>query len=60
MRDNFDSDNGFKGMFGLAIFAWFISFLLGLAFVGGIGYVLYTIVTKPEVLANWIKVVTGG
>ena len=60
MRDNFGSDNGFKGMFGLAIFAWFIYFLLGLAFVGGIGYMLYTIATKPEILANWIKVVTGG
>ena len=60
MHNSFGSDNGFKGMFGLAIFAWFISFLLGLALVGGIGYVLYTIVTKPEALAHWIKVVTGG
>ena len=60
MRNDFNSNSGFKGMFGLAIFAWFISFIMGLGFVGGIGYVIYTIVTKPEVLANWIKVVTGG
>ena len=49
-----------KGLFGFALVMWFVAVLLGLSVFGGICWLLYTIITKPEVLAHWIKVVSGG
>ena len=48
------------GLFRFAIFMWVIFVLIGAAIGGGVIWVIYTIITKPEVLAHWIKVVTGG
>ena len=43
----------------LAAFLSFIWMLLVLVIVGSFFYLVYTIITKPELLANWIKVVFG-
>lgn len=46
-------------IFKLAAFLSFIWFLFVLAIIGSVFYLVYTIITKPELLANWIKVVFG-
>ncbi len=43
----------------LAAFLSFIWALFVLGIVGSVFYLVYTIITKPELLANWIKVVCG-
>ncbi len=60
MRNRFNEDNAVAGCFGLAIFMWLVAVALSLSVVGGLIWVAYTIITKPEILANWIKVVSGG
>jgi len=46
-------------IFKLAAFLSFIWFLFVFAIIGSVFYLVYTIITKPELLANWIKVVFG-
>ncbi len=55
-----NKENKMKGLFGFALVMWFVAVLLSLSVFGGICCLLYTIITKPEVLAHWIKVVSGG
>ena len=59
MRNSFGSDTAAKGIIGFAFFIWLIYVGIVLSILGVIAWVLYTIITKPEVLAHWIKVVTG-
>ena len=46
----------FKAIFGL----WIIMSLISLSIGGAVIYLIYTIITKPELVHHWITVVTGG
>ena len=48
-----------KGVFGIAMAVIVFGWALVVGVIGVLGYLLYTIITKPELLNHWIKVVTG-
>lgn len=56
MYKNMPKTEFFIKLAGVLSFIWM---LFVLAIVGSVFYLVYTIITKPELLANWIKVVCG-
>jgi hypothetical protein len=45
-----------KVLFGI----WGVMMLISLTLTGAVVYVVYTIITKPELLHKWISTVVGG
>jgi hypothetical protein len=49
-------DNVIKVLFGI----WGFLFLISLTVTGGIIYLVYTVITQPELVNEWITKDSGG
>lgn len=56
MYNDYQKIGFFAKFIGFLSFVWM---LIWLGIICSIFYLLYTIITKPELLAHWIKVVFG-
>lgn len=48
-----------KGMFGIVGIIWLISAMLGMAVFGGLAWLIFTIITKPELVSAWFHRLTA-
>jgi hypothetical protein len=49
-----------KGIFGIFGTIWLVYVLFIFAVLSCLGWLGYTIVFHPEVVAQWVKTITGG